>query len=110
VFASLTSDPNFDLSSRREDESVVVAVTGEVDFTTVPQLREAVDAALDTGENVVLDLAAMSFIDTMGLGVLIQAHKRSEPDADALVLRSPQRNVRRALEVAGLDGYFTIED
>ena len=45
----------------------VVAVTGELDLSTVPQLAEGIDQLSDDGHAVTLDLAALSSIDSSGL-------------------------------------------
>jgi anti-sigma B factor antagonist len=72
---------------------------------------QAVGAALDEGGRVVLDLAAMTFIDSQGLKLLMQAYRANTSGrAGRVVLRSPQAHARKALEITGLDKLLTIED
>ena len=78
-----------------------VAVEGDVDLASAPALR----AALDDRAVEVVDLAAVTFIDAVGLGVLLQAHRAR---AGGMTLRAPSPCVRRLLQLAGHDATFPI--
>ena len=97
----------------REDHGgeVVVRVEGEVDMNTAPALWELLGQALGTNgaDPVVLDLSAMSFIDSQGIKTLLRAYRRAQHQADRLVLRSPQPQARKVLEITGLDKVLRIE-
>jgi len=56
---------------------VVVAVTGEVDMLTSPALREQLRAPEAQAETVVLDLREVTFMDSSGLGAIVNQHKRA---------------------------------
>jgi anti-sigma B factor antagonist len=59
---------------------------------------------------IVLDLGAMSFIDSSGLGVLVGVLKRlKDQQGDTIVLRDLQEPVRRVFEITGLTELFRIE-
>ena len=78
---------------------------GEIDAHTAPGLAAAIDAA---GDTVRLNLAAVGFVDSSGLRVLIDAHRRRE-GGGSLTLVAPSEAVRRLLEISGVDDYLTIE-
>ena len=80
-----------------------LVVGGDVDLASAPALREALaDPAV-----VVVDMAAVTFIDAAGLGVLIEAHRRHRA---GLTLRVPSAIVRRLLALTGhLDTFAIIE-
>lgn len=109
---ALLDGTEFKVTSRATGGEVVVSVFGEVDLATAPELMAAVRAALEVDEpRVVLDLANMTFIDSQGLKVLIDAYTRAQAGRAArVVLRSPRPQARRVLEVTGLDEFLTIED
>jgi hypothetical protein len=65
--------PNFVIASFRDDASVVVEVSGEVDLLTAPRLAEKLHRALRTGLVVVVDLEAVEFMDGSGLRALLRA-------------------------------------
>ena len=86
----------------------VVVVRGEIDRATAAAFRDALDAALRHGSPIEVHLGAVSFIDSSGLRVLYDARRRLGQVRDAVVLVDPCPEVRRALEVVGIDDLFTI--
>jgi anti-anti-sigma factor len=82
----------------------VLAVRGELDLCTLPALRSVLDALIDGGHrDVVLDLAALEFMDAGGLGVIVGALGRLRASGGALSLRSASAMVCRILAITGLD-------
>ncbi len=74
-----------DIESQREGDSVTVAVAGEIDLSTADQLDAAIREAEETDTNrIVVDLSAMSFVDSTGLAVLLEAIKRTRRDGNRL--------------------------
>ena len=91
--------------------SVVVRVGGEVDLGSAPRLRDAAVARLMDGDrNLVLDLSAVEFIDSVGLGTLVAILKRARSLGGDVSLVVTSDRVRRPLELTGLDAVFTIHD
>jgi anti-sigma B factor antagonist len=90
----------------------VVEVGGEVDVATAPQLRACLDQAINAGSpRLVVDLRQASFIDSIGLGVLIGArrHLLAHPGHDGSVqLVCAEGLVLRVLRLTGLDGIFAL--
>jgi anti-anti-sigma factor len=81
----------------------VVRLSGDVDMAVVPQLRDALDATLDTRcANVVLDLAAVTYADSSALGLLVWLDHRLRPAGGRLILAGAGRDVSRILELSGL--------
>jgi anti-sigma B factor antagonist len=74
-----------DIKSKRDGDSVTVTVAGEIDLSTADQLdaaiREAEEAEI---KRIVVDLSALSFVDSTGLSVFLQAIKRSRNDGNRL--------------------------
>jgi anti-anti-sigma factor len=93
------------VSFDRADGRVTVRLGGEFDLATAPGLREVL-AESDT--DTVVDLAEVSFIDSSTLQVFVTTHLRLGERGHNFVLRNPRANVRRVLEVTGLDKW--IED
>jgi anti-sigma B factor antagonist len=87
----------------------VVEVGGEVDVETAPRMRAALEAALATGDPVVVDLAAVTFMDSAGFGVLASAQRRAAQDGVTVRLRAVPDRVRRLLVLLGLDAVLPIE-
>jgi anti-anti-sigma factor len=73
-------------------------MAGQVDVLTVAQLREALLDACDSGcGDLIVDVSAVSFVDTTGLGALLSAHRRCRRAGRRLVLRDPPVELVRLL-------------
>lgn len=83
----------------------VVRLCGEVDMSTVPQVRSSVESAVLSGcDNVVLDLSKVTYADSSALGLIVWLDRLLEPRSGKLVLAGAQRDVGRVLELSGLIG------
>jgi anti-anti-sigma factor len=83
-----------------------LVVAGEVDLSTADRLRETLDGVIPE-DDLVLDLSEVTFLDAAGLRVLIE-RASSLPEGSVLILRFPQRIVRRLLQVASVDQHPSI--
>jgi anti-sigma B factor antagonist len=107
--AATDSPTDFQVTVTERDDGAVVAVAGELDVATAPELREALYRVIEQQPSlVVVDLAAMDFIDSTGLGVLVGALKRVKEQDGALELRSLSPSAKRVFEITGLSKAFTI--
>jgi anti-sigma B factor antagonist len=92
------------------DGATVVSLAGELDLYNAEDVRAALlEACADEPAVLVIDLAAVTFIDSTALGVLIEARSRLA-DRAGFRLAAPGLESRRALEVSGLDRHFSIFD
>ena len=87
------------VTSSSEDGATVLALSGELDMSNAPALREAIasSGAERTGR-LILDLSRLTFIDSAGIAVLLEAAER----LDSVSLRDPVRAVWRVIEITGL--------
>jgi anti-sigma B factor antagonist len=85
----------------------VVTVRGDVDMDTASQLVIAIEAVAGTA---VVDLSAVTFLDSVGIRGLVQAQTTLRKRGDRLILRDPSPSVRRLLELSGMTNTFTFED
>jgi anti-sigma B factor antagonist len=91
-------------------DAVVVALTGELDLYNTPTLREALrGAAAREPRRLVVDLSEVTFVDSTVLGAFVEA-RAALGGGHAFVLAAPGLEVRRALEVSGLDSLFAVRD
>lgn len=89
----------------------IVQATGEVDLYTAPRLKQRVaDLAAEGRARVAIDLEAVDFLDSTGLGVLIGGLKRCREAGGDLALVAPQEPVRKVLTITGLDRVFPTYD
>lgn len=103
-------DP-FRVESVRNERHAVVLVAGDLDAATAPKLHDELVRLADAGvDRIVLDLRRMTFVDSFGLGVIVNAKKRLSQDGNALCLvaDADQRTLRRVLEITGLDRVLPV--
>jgi anti-sigma B factor antagonist len=102
----------FDFSLSEDQDAAgahVIAVAGEVDIFTAPELKRAIAAAIDAGaRRLVVDLTETRFLDSTALGVLIGAVKRLRPLDGRLVIVNTEPSTAKTFEITGLDQIFTI--
>jgi anti-anti-sigma factor len=82
---------------------VVVHLRGEVDITTVGELRDAVEPFLAPDQTVVLDLQEVTFADSALLNALVQARGALTEVGGSLLLRNPSVMARRLLTLGELN-------
>jgi anti-anti-sigma factor len=91
---------------------VTVALRGELDVLTAPFLWERMEPALAsvTGK-LVFDFAGLTFIDSMGLGVIVRAQSRLRGDSPErqVVIRHPNAHARKVFEITGLDRVLDVQ-
>jgi anti-sigma B factor antagonist len=97
-----TSPAPLTVTAQQLDDHVRVIAAGEIDVRTAADLRAALDAVLDGHPpKIVIDLSAVTFMDSTGLGVLTGARNRAGDDG-RLVVINPHPIARRILEITGL--------
>jgi len=101
---------DFALRDEAVDEHThVVALSGEVDAVTAPHLgRRLLGLARQGKTDVVVDLSKVTFMDSTGLGVILNALRQLTSRQRRLVLVCPTERVMRPFEIAGLAGHLKI--
>jgi anti-sigma B factor antagonist len=85
---------------QRGADMLILSLSGELDIATSDLLDRELHAAEATGpQRVVVDLAGLQFIDSIGLRTLVRAHERATGNGHQLSLRQAPRAVKRLLEL-----------
>jgi anti-sigma B factor antagonist len=88
-------------------DSYIVRVTGELDAYTAPRLENELDTLVRAeAAHVIVDLSETPFVDSSGLGVILQAALRLGSEAFALTGLGIES--RRVFEITGADRLLTI--
>jgi anti-sigma B factor antagonist len=99
-------------STLADDGTVTVTVLGEIDFSNADEVADGIrDAVAEWSPPAVhVDLRGASFIDSTGLGALIEGYRAAtESDIRYLVV-NPSPTFRRVLSVTGLSELFGLSD
>jgi anti-anti-sigma factor len=95
-------DDELSIRTSREGSTATVAADGEIDLSTVDELRSAVTAAAAGVDNLLLDLTAVEFIDSAGLGGLLELRSTLRSRSVTLQIAAGEGPVRQAMEITGL--------
>jgi anti-sigma B factor antagonist len=92
-----------------QDGVAVIALNGEVDVYTSPRLKQEMVDLLNKGTaRLVVDLSAVQYLDSTGLGVLIGGLKRAREREGDLRLICDNLRILRIFEITGLTKIFDI--
>lgn len=105
----------FDVSSESRPDGVhVVMVKGELDLNTAPQLESELELTLGNSGSVVVNLSSCEFIDSTGVALLVNAWQKLDRNGGSgngrLVLCCPNRQVRRLLDITGVEGSIDVHE
>jgi anti-sigma B factor antagonist len=107
--------PSLEVSHRDVGDGVcIVSPGGEIDLACAPRLKVSLVGLLDEGfTRFIVDLSAVRYLDSTGLGVLIAFSRRLADDGQIMLARVPEFVVR-VLELTGLEAQFptfaTVDD
>ena len=88
---------------------VVVTVRGDLDAASAPRLKQALqDLRREHAHDVIVDVEGLTFIDSSGVYVLIQALKRMSTEGRQLTLRGADSRAHKVLDVCRLTSVFDI--
>ena len=93
---------------KRDDRATVLVLRGDLDLSTAPELRDALVEVIDVGARIVIDMEALDFLDSAGLGILVGGLKRARTHGGELELVCSSRAVLKPIEITALDRVFTI--
>src|SRR5687768_16301979 len=79
---------------------VTATLRGELDALTVPALERAMRAYV--GFHMLLDMSAVTFLDSSALQYLLTFHEQCAPDGGGVTVESPSPVVSRLFELSGV--------
>jgi anti-anti-sigma factor len=114
----MIESPAMQVPSRRFGEAVVLSPSGPLDHSTAEAFQSALLARLDScvagGDRVVLDLAGVDYIASVGLRVLMLASRKVKAQGGTLVLAAMQPVVKEIFDIsrfaAILEAFPTVRE
>jgi anti-sigma B factor antagonist len=99
------------LATSEVDGTTLVAVGGEIDVYTAPKLRDKITELVGNGiYSIVIDMEAVEFLDSTGLGVLVGGLKKVRAHDGSLELICTQDRLLKIFRITGLAKVFVIHD
>lgn len=96
------------ITKKKENTTLTIALEGRLDTTTAPELEAALNENLDGVESLTMDLAALAYLSSAGLRVLLSAQKKMNKQGK-MVVRNVNETVLEVFEVTGFTDILTIE-
>lgn len=91
------------IASRREGDTHTITLTGELDIANAGGVEQELIRVEGTDARaIVVDLSGVTFMDSIGIRLLLLADARSRADSDRLAIQRPSDHVRRVLRIAGV--------
>jgi len=81
---------------------IAIRLSGEIDLSNVQDLKYALDEGIEEGGPVLIDVSELSFIDSAGVHVWVQAAEALK-DRGCLVIHGERKSLGRLLDLLGVD-------
>ncbi len=105
----MNTEANFEIAETVENGVPVVVVHGELDVSTTPRLKDKVMSLAEQAHaSAVVDLSAVTFVDSTALGALVSGVKRFRENGGDLRLVVVDPHIEKVLEITGLTEVFAI--
>jgi anti-anti-sigma factor len=105
----MTADLGVRLASGPAPGQIVLSVTGDIDFNSAPQLRDALSrSGAAPAWLVVVDLSGVPFMATDGIHALLDASDAMRAEGASLVLACADPSVARVLSLIGVDQLIPV--
>lgn len=94
-----------------EGDTMIVELNGEIDHHGIREVRESIDAQIDTAppRTLALDMRGVSFMDSSGIGLVMGRYKIMSRYGGTVTILNPSPNIGRVLRLAGMDRLAKIE-
>jgi len=88
----------------------IISISGGVDYSTQNEIQDAINKALasDRVNEIHVNLADVTFMDSSGIRALLVLQKRTEKRRKSLILKNCSKSIREVFELGGFDQMFTI--
>lgn len=98
-----------EITQERQDEVVTLVLKGRLDAATSSQFEASLIGCIDKGDKrFIIDFAALDYISSSGLRVLLMGAKRLRESKGKIVIASPQPHVKDVFDIAGFSSIFPI--
>ncbi|HEY4003459.1 MAG TPA: STAS domain-containing protein [Candidatus Xenobia bacterium] len=97
-----------DIVSHQTNGVITLELSGEVDAASCPRLRETLRGAMDQGVHPIhLNLRQVSFIESSGLKVLLEAAARLQGERRPLVIDDISHSVQRVFRLVNMEALLS---
>lgn len=89
----------------------MVSVRGEIDIYSIEKFRDTIEEKIKTqASEIILDCSELSYMDSTGMGVLIELRNKTKELGQKIIMMNPRPNIRKLLALTGVDKIIEIVD
>lgn len=105
-----TDAPGCSITGAQRGDELSITLVGEVDAASAPRITEFVKLeAQICPRRLVIELSAVTFVDSCGLALLVRAHRWVAGSGGQVVVRNANDQFLRLLDITGIDDLVTVE-
>ena len=93
----------------KQDSSLTVAISGNIDTVTAPELDTKLQENLSGIKDLILDFAAVDYISSAGLRVILMANQQLEDADGTMTIKNANDEVRDVFEMTGFDSLLNLD-
>ena len=93
----------------KQDTSLTVVISGNIDTVTAPELDSQLQDNLSGIKDLILDFAAVDYISSAGLRVILMANQQMEDVDGNMTVKNVNEDVRDVFEMTGFDSLLNLE-
>lgn len=98
------------IAVRTAGRALIITIAGEIDLSNAALVSQKIQEAEGTSTNVVLDLENLQFMDSTGLGVVVNLGKRVKERGGELAIVIVKPSIRKLFSITAFDKRFRIFD
>lgn len=103
-----TEDRILEYPVRKQGPYTIIALSGELDLSCSPDARQQILACIEGGGTVLVEMAAVDYIDSSGIASLVEGLQSARRKKQKFALVSVSKSAMQVLRIARLDSVFEI--
>jgi anti-sigma B factor antagonist len=93
----------------KQDSTLTVTISGNIDTVTAPELDTKLQENLSGIKDLILDFAAVDYISSAGLRVILMANQQLEDADGTMTIKNANDDVRDVFEMTGFDSLLNLD-
>ncbi|PKM54235.1 MAG: anti-sigma factor antagonist [Firmicutes bacterium HGW-Firmicutes-3] len=89
----------------------MIRIVGEIDIYSIEKFRETIEEKIKTqAPEIILDCSELSYMDSTGMGVLIELRNKTKEMGQKIIMINPRPNIKKLMALTGVDKIIEIVD
>ncbi|MFP3040555.1 STAS domain-containing protein [Treponema primitia] len=97
------------ITKNKTGDKLVLALEGQLDTSTAPQLQAELIPEFDNIHYIELDFEKLQYVSSAGLRVLLVGEKKAKANGGKMILVNISPEIKEVFEMTGFSGILTIE-